>query len=234
MGTVTRPVGPLPPRVYWVRRFALLVVLVLVVVLVSVVVRAVTGSDAPAGDPPGAQSTAGAADDEGTADDAPASDADDEAAADPDTDADEPSSAPVVAESAASEGAATPECTKADIALALRSDASTYRAGADPVFTLDVTNAGEAPCLVDVTADSRELLIVSGPARVWSSADCVDPDARLLLLGPGQVDSQELTWTRERSDEKCSLKDVEAQPGTYRAAVSLLGQSTDELVFVLG
>ena len=240
MGTVTRPVGPLPPRVYWVRRIALLVVLALVVVLATVVVRAVTDSDAAAGDQPGAHSTVDAADDT----DAPTSSADDEAAddeaaddeaadAEAEAEADEPAE-PVVAESAASEGAATPECTKADIALALRSDATTYRAGADPVFTLDVTNAGDQPCLVDVTADSRELLVVSGPARVWSSADCVDPDARLLLLGPGQVDSQEITWTRVRSNEDCSLEGVEAKPGTYRATVSLLGRSTDELVFVLG
>lgn len=247
MGAVTRPVGPLPPQVYWVRRLAALVVLVLVAVIAYAVVRVATGGDEASGNDAGGTVTApaspaadgadGAAGKDGTADgdgsaddagtggdekdaaegsgDAPADDADQEATATP-------------------EGAATPECTKADVSVALRSDASTYRAKADPVFTMDVTNVSDAPCLVDVTDDTRELLIVSGPARVWSSADCGDPDARLLLLGPGQVDSQELTWPRVRSDEKCSSTDAVAAPGTYRATVSLLGRSTEELVFVLG
>ncbi len=225
MGTVTRPVGPLPPRVYWVRRLVALVVVVAVLVVAFAVVRALTGGDAAQGSDTGGEVSAapdgsgssGGADDDGDAG------ADGEAPADEEPAADD-----------APDGAATPECAKADVAVALRSDASTYAAKADPVFTMDVTNVGDAPCLVDVTDDTRELLIVSGPARVWSSADCNDPDARLLLLSPGQVDSQELTWSRVRSDEKCAASDVVAAPGTYRATLSLLGRTTDELVFVLG
>jgi hypothetical protein len=233
MGTVARPVGPLPPRVYWVRRLVALAVVVLVLVVAFAVVRAVTGGEEAQGsDASGEVSTApDGSEPADAADDAADEGAGDEAAgADGDAPADEE---PAVAADSP-EGAATPECAKEDVAVALRSDASTYAAKVDPVFTMDVTNVGEAPCLVDVTDDTRELLIVSGPARVWSSADCSDPDARLLLLGPGQVDSRELTWSRVRSDEKCAATDVVAAPGTYRATLSLLGRSTDELVFVLG
>ncbi|GHG47181.1 hypothetical protein GCM10011331_07750 [Flavimobilis marinus] len=249
MGTVTRPVGPLPPRVYWVRRLVALVVVVVVLVVAFAVVRALTAGDAAQGSDTGGEVSAapdgsgssGGADDDG---DAGAADGGADGAADGgaekgegDTDAGADGEAPADEEPAAGDapdGAATPECAKADVAVALRSDASTYAAKADPVFTMDVTNVGDAPCLVDVTDDTRELLIVSGPARVWSSADCNDPDARLLLLSPGQVDSQELTWSRVRSDEKCAASDVVAAPGTYRATLSLLGRATDELVFVLG
>lgn len=250
MGTVARPVGPLPPRVYWVRRLVALAVVVLVLVVAFAVVRAVTGGEAAQGsDASGEVSAepdgAGAADDgadeggdAGSAEGSPDGGADepagDEAAGDEPDDGDAPADEEPAAAADSPEGAATPECAKADVAVALRSDASTYAAKADPVFTMDVTNVGDAPCLVDVTDDTRELLIVSGPARVWSSADCSDADARLLLLGPGQVDSQELTWSRVRSDEKCSAKDVVAAPGTYRATLNLLGRTTDELVFVLG
>lgn len=245
MGAVTRPVGPLPPRVYWVRRLVALSVLVLVLVVAFAVVRAVTGDDAAQGSDTGGEVSAaphgsgasGGADDDGdagAADDgadggAEEDEGDEDAGADGEAPADEEPAA-----DDAPDGAATPECAKADVSVALRSDASTYAAKADPVFTMDVTNVGDAPCLVDVTDDTRELLIVSGPARVWSSADCGDPDARLLLLSPGQVDSQELTWSRVRSDEKCAASDVVAAPGTYRATLSLLGRTTDELVFVLG
>ena len=80
---------------------------------------------------------------------------------------------------------------------------------------------------------TRELVIVSGPARIWGSADCVDPKPRMLLLAAGQSDAASLTWKRVRSEPGCPTKGVEAKAGTYRATASILGKTSDEVVLVL-
>ena len=44
MSTVIRPVGPLPPRVYWVRRILLIAAVVVVVALVAAAVSKIAGA----------------------------------------------------------------------------------------------------------------------------------------------------------------------------------------------
>lgn len=66
---VLRPEGSLPPRVYWIRRAVVLLVLALVVVLAVIGVRALTGGgdgDARAEDPPAAQQPTQEETEEGT------------------------------------------------------------------------------------------------------------------------------------------------------------------------
>ena len=103
----------------------------------------------------------------------------------------------------------------------------------DVKFALEVTNTSDRSCLIDVTDKTRELVIVSGPARIWGSADCVDPKPRMLLLAAGQSDAASLTWKRVRSEPGCPTKGVEAKAGTYRATASILGKTSDEVVLVL-
>ncbi|PJI95050.1 hypothetical protein [Luteimicrobium subarcticum] len=69
-------------------------------------------------------------------------------------------------------------------------------------------------------------------AHVWSSADCAS-DQRLLLLGPGDVDTATVTWHRERSVKGCATGLGEEQVGTFRVAVTVLGVTSDPVAFTL-
>lgn len=220
MGTVLRPVGPLPPRVYWVRRLLLIGAVVLVVALVAAVVSKVAGAGEPDGatGKPAAASTSGAGDGKKVTQevkDAASGDADkggtEEA---PETPGD------------------VPACAKGDVGIKLSADGETFK-GRNVKFALEVTNTSDRSCLIDVTHKTRELVIMSGPARVWGSADCVAPEPRMLLLAAGQSDKAALTWKRVRSEPGCPTKGVEAKPGTYRATATVLGRASDEVVLVL-
>lgn len=245
VGYVRHPAGPLPARVYWIRRIAVLLALVLVIGLVVAVVSRI-GADASDGEPGSETASPTATEDPG--DDAGAEDAGSDDADGSDSGTDE---APTASDDAGSDeadagggDAAEPaaaadagtarECAPGDVQVSLASDAASYAADKDPTFAVEVSLVGDEPCLVDVNDATRELVIVSGPAHVWSSAECVEPEPRLLLLGPGQVDSQAIRWTRNRTDAACTPGLPDALPGTYRATVTLLGQQTEELVFTLG
>lgn len=254
VGYVRHPAGPLPARVYWFRRIVVLVALALVIGLAVAIVGRI-GADASDGEPDGGTAGQTATDDAGSdsdadsedaasddagSDGADSDDADDSDSAEGDgaeesdeSGSDEAESDKAEAATAEDAGAAR-ECAPGDVEVTLASDATTYSAGKDPTFAVEVALVGEDPCLVDVNDATRELVIVSGPAHVWSSAECVDPEPRLLLLGPGQVDSQAIRWTRNRTDAACTPGLPDALPGTYRATVTLLGDQTDELVFTLG
>lgn len=228
MSTVIRPVGPLPPRVYWVRRLLLIGVVVVVVALVAALVSKVAG----AGDEPGPRPTSSAG-----ADAPKGSDGKDaKGSADKDGAQGNKSSANDGATKDGAESAAgsgdIPACAKGDVAIDLSAEGETFK-GRNVKFALEVTNTSDRSCLVDVTDKTRELVIVSGPARIWGSADCVDPEPRMLLLAAGQADSASLTWKRVRSEPGCPTKGVEAKPGTYRATASILGKKSEELVIVL-
>ncbi|NKX92386.1 hypothetical protein HF995_03710 [Sanguibacter hominis ATCC BAA-789] len=225
MSTVIRPVGPLPPRVYWVRRLLLIAAVVVVVALVAAAVSKIAG----AGDAPTAKPTVSAAATEpsgsGGKDGQPAGGTDEKPA---DQSAEEP-----VKDGAESGGSGdVPACAQEDVGITLSADGETFQ-GRNVKFALEVTNTSDRSCLIDVTDKTRELVIVSGPARIWGSADCVDPKPRMLLLAAGQSDTASLTWKRVRSEPGCPTKGVEAKAGTYRATASILGKTSDEVVLVL-
>lgn len=236
MSSVIRPVGPLPPRVYWVRRLVLIGVVVVVVALVAALVSKVAG----AGEQPVTKPTATVGADEPKGSDGKdgkgSGDKDtskDDKAADEDGDQkDDGAKDEAGAESTAAGSGDIPACAKEDVTIGLSADGETFK-GRNVKFALEVTNTSERSCLIDVTDKTRELVIVSGPARVWGSADCVDPEPRMLLLAAGQADSSSLTWKRVRSEPGCPTKGVEAKPGTYRATASILGKKSKELVIVL-
>ncbi|MGO1315917.1 MAG: hypothetical protein ACTMIR_02605 [Cellulomonadaceae bacterium] len=238
MGTLRHPAGPLPARVYWVRRLLVLgVVLAVLVAVIALVGR--LGADAAPGAADGATPSAqgdGAGGDAagGDATEGEAAEGEADAAATAEGEATEGDGDGTADEAAETQAAGVPrECTAADMAVSLVSDASTYPAGQNPVFTVEVRAVGDEPCLVDVSDAARALVIVSGSAHVWSSAECREVAARTVLLAPEQVDAQTISWDRTRTDGQCERELPVATAGTYRASVELLGARTDELVLVL-
>ena len=204
MSTVLRPVGPQPERVYWIRRLAVLAACVVVGALLGIVWSLVSGGPGDAAEP----GTAGVDVAEGVTDDV----------------------------AAAPEGASSGPvaCTAAEIALVLTSNARSYPAPGQPVLSVAITNVGTASCTLDAADAAREIVITSGSDRIWSSADCPAEAAPTpLLLDPGARWAVDVTWPRARSAEGCALGLAEPRPGTYTAAVSWLGATSDPVVFDL-
>ncbi len=197
MSNLLRPVGPLPPRVYWVRRLVVLVVAVLVVIVTAtIVVKIIGGGSNSAADGGPAKSSADA--------------------------------------TAKKNASGTPvDCTKDDIGLTLSASGTTFVSGQQPTFSVEVSNIGEMPCLVDVNAETLSVDVVSGKDEIWSSSFCVKAKSELLLIGGDDVHKATKEWDRMRNDKKCSKQDVAAKPGTYRAVASLRGAKSKELVFTL-
>lgn len=220
MGTVLHPVGPQPPRVYWIRRAAVLVALALVGLLLGVGWWLVFGRGGDGGSAGADGSAAGAttaeADAQGDADaDAGAG------AADAGPPAEEPSG-PVA-------------CAPADLTVALTVDGRAYPAGTVPTFVLAVTNAGATSCTLDANEANREVLITSGADRIWSSLDCLGASVEAIqLLDVGARYEATIAWSRVRSAEGCPADLAEPRPGTYSAIATILGATSASAVFDLG
>jgi len=127
-------------------------------------------------------------------------------------------------------------CAAEDLQLALSADAQSYPAGAQPVFTLTVTNTSTESCTVDVGEASREIRITSGTDRVWSSRDCAaDAAEQLLLLSASTAaDPIAVTWPVVRSAEGCTEGlPAPGRPGTYHTVATLVGAESEDVVFSL-
>lgn len=213
MSTVLHPVGPNPPRVYWVRRAVVLVAIALVVALAALAVWAFALRDDGAVDAAGTEGAAGSnasVDGEQPADDA--------------------------AEEGDQADDATPgDCTAADLELSVTPDAALYPADVAPVLQVAVANVGSAPCTVDAGDASRQVVISSGTDRIWASQDCATSEtaSRQLLLDVGARDSVDITWARVRSAQECAPELPATRAGTYQVVATLLGASSAPAVFGL-
>jgi len=211
MAGLMQPVGPEPPVVYWVRRGAVLLVL-LTLVLGAWWLLGSRSSAAP-----------------GTATD-PASATDDGVAVE-ETDPNAP-----VDEALATPGEPT-DCTDSAIEVTATTDSSTYRVGQqDPVLTLTITNVGEVPCYRDIGPKANELEITSGGYHVWSSDDCSTSDeSSVTLMAPDQQAVSSLTWNSRLSQKGCpdEGKGRKAKAGRYEVVGRNLSVSSDGTPFAL-
>jgi hypothetical protein len=126
-------------------------------------------------------------------------------------------------------------CGEGSLSITLTADHRTYAAGANPVFTVLLTNTSDTSCVVDAGEASRGILITSGSDRIWSSLDCPAKQnaERTLLLPAGGRDESAVTWTRIRSAEGCTDGLPAPRPGTYTAVASVAGVSSTAAVFEL-
>ncbi len=195
LDALLRPVGPLPPRAYWVRRTVVLVVAIVLVLLLAKACSGGSSSDRATTRRTAAAPTATAA--AGVAPTGQAS-----------TVAPTPSAtAPVTA----------PACEDRVLRLAAAPAAAVYPAGAPPVLTMSVTNTGAAACSRDLGPAQRGFVITSGADRIWSSTDCAPVTPAPGVLLPGKAEGLRLSWDRHRSVTGCPMPQAQplAQPGTY-------------------
>jgi hypothetical protein len=190
-----RPVGPLPVLVYWWRRAVALSALILFIVLFA---WACGGSSTKK---PPARTTGGGP--QATR-----------------------SATPSHSASAAPTGS-TPACAGADLAVSADMTASTYPGGAPPQVEVTVVDNGSAACTLDLGANAVVVTVTSGQVRNWSNADCGTKTPNLVVLSPGTSKKTTIAWDRHRSDPECksTVTSLLASPGTYVAAVTVLGKT---------
>lgn len=203
---VLHPVGPEPASTYWFRR----VVVVLVVVVALLGLRACVRSDSP--------KTAGHV--------APTS-----------TPTATPSPSPSTTASTTPGPTGTPApagtCADADLKLVVSTDESTYPVGGTPTFTMVVTNTSAAPCTRDLGPTAVSFLVVSGPARQWSSDDCQPATGhKPTVLSPGKAtQAAQITWSGKTSRVGCPTPRQPADAGTYQVSGSVGTLTSARVVF---
>ena len=221
MPALTR--GPLPPRVYWVRR---LLVLGTAVALVFGIGRLLTGgSDGSSGDDTATQVAAGTT----------------PTVSDPATDlvpSSTPSSTPGRNGSPSADPTPTlaePEgaCDGTDVAITPKvKDAI---AGRDVTIVLQLRTLESEACTWRVDRNALTVSITSGKDHIWSSRQC--PRAipvRDVVVRQAVTTNVGVTWTQaRRSDDGCTRYTGWALPGWYHVTAAALGGEPSDLQFQL-
>jgi hypothetical protein len=202
-----RPVGSLPPRIYWRRRAVLLAILGAVILLLALTVRALgaRGNGAQAGASTSVVSRTTAAG-PSTSTNSPA-----------------PSSAPATHSTAAGSSPVIVACAAGQLAIAATTDKPTYKIGDQPVVALQVTNTGLLPCSEALGDAQIEFRIYNGAARVWGSHDCkIDQTPDVETLPVNSTVSKTVTWSGYSSETNCGVRQ-RVGAGTYTLSAYLAG-----------
>lgn len=196
---------PTPQYVYWIRRGVALAIVIAVLSLVAWAVTALVGLVAGSDDTNESN--------EGASNAAPKDSKDG-------TDKGEPA-----------QENSPKTCDPASISMALTSERTSVAVGASMPFTLDLTNDGEADCILDVSPEQTSITIFSGEDRIWSNSDCDDSGTKALFMERKAKTSTGSSWNGERSNEKCDQGLPKVKAGTYRALAEYKKSVSNELVF---
>jgi len=221
MPALTR--GPLPARVYWVRRMLLLGTALLLVFGIARLLG--NGSDGSSGDDQAAQVAA-----DTSAPSSPTfSDPTAPSATPPKQDkkkTKEPDPTPTLA-------APSGECAGSDVAVTPLVENAV--AGRDVLVVLQLRTMESAACTWRVGPDTLAMSITSGPDDVWSSRNCPKAiPAREVVVRSAVTTNVEVTWIdAKRSDEGCTRFAGWAMPGWYHVTAAALGGEPSDVQFEL-
>ncbi|HSE10710.1 MAG TPA: hypothetical protein VLB29_18750 [Nocardioidaceae bacterium] len=220
--SVARPRGPLPARVYWVRR-----VLVLVVVcgLVFGIGRLLGGGSGGAVEPSAQPASA-----VGSGDPSPSAVSTADAQS---TVAPRPDGKPAKTRTRVPLAMPTGPCQDEDVRVVPTLEENAY-AGGDIRLTLRLTTIVSPACTWEVSAESVAVKLTSGSDRIWSTQDCpgVVPEVPVVLRDR-KVTLVDLTWSGRRSDSDCSRTTQWAEPGYYHVAAAAMGSDPTSQQFQL-
>ena len=126
------------------------------------------------------------------------------------------------------------DCVPSALLVEATTDSSTYRVGAKPVLTVTIENRGSVACLRDVGPKANELKIESGGYHVWSSDDCSDSNkSRVVTLEPGDKVVSTITWNGKLSQKGCPDISTSAKDGRYVVIGRNLKVTSDPTPFAL-
>ncbi|CUR54455.1 conserved exported hypothetical protein [metagenome] len=217
MSSVTRPRGPLPARVYWVRR---LLVLGLAFVLVFTLARVLGGSS------DGKSSTDGAA----------AQAAAQTTSSAPPALTYGPTAAPTKKKTGKPKPPPLPEPDGAcrDDEVVVQPVLKAPQGGGDVTIRLDVYSNDSQACTFTVSPSTVVVKLVSGKDFIWSSQECPKslPDVEVIARRtvPGKAN---VVWSGRRSDTDCRKSTDWARPGWYHAVGAALGGEATDVQFEL-
>jgi hypothetical protein len=220
MPALTR--GPLPARVYWVRRLMVLGTAVLLVVAIGRLLGG--GSDGSSGPDKAAQVGADISS-------KPSADL-----SDLPTQASITSSGPAKKPTRTKTPLAQPEgpCANEDVAITPSVDQAV--GGRDVPIVLQLRSRTADACTWRVSPDTVTVNITSGKDRIWTSRDC--PAAirtRDVIVRKAVTADVTLIWTQaKRSDsDGCTRFTGWAMPGWYHVTAAALGGEPSDLQFEL-
>ncbi|MBB4920437.1 hypothetical protein ACFY19_14820 [Streptosporangium saharense] len=125
-------------------------------------------------------------------------------------------------------------CDPSDLVLDMRGRSEVYAGGNRPQFIVTLVNTSEVMCTADVGARALEVRITSGDDRIWSSADCVSGEIQeIYRLDRGIPYVRQIEWDRHRSGGDCSAQRATAKAGTYVAVVRTPDLKSHKAVFHL-
>lgn len=232
MSAVTKPRGPLPPRVYWTRRVLALVLALLVVFGASRLLggepvdpkrpvaqpAAASRSSAVPGPTPDAQPTSPATEEvkrpaRGTK--APSKQGKQPA---------KPKKTPLAAPSG--------PCAESDILVSPAVEGAV--AGRDVVMALNLSTKSTPACTWEVSAENLVVRLTSGDDAIWTTQHC--PGAvptQNLVVRKEHLTKVNVRWSGQRSDEDCSRTTAWAEPGWYHVSSAALGGDPADKQFEL-
>jgi hypothetical protein len=250
MSTVLQPRGPLPARVYWVRR---LLVLAVLIGLLGVIGMTVASGGSPDGTEAGGATqsstsptnpgetrtnptrvTAGPTD---TATKTAGDRTRGPDGADPTQRKTSPDARPRNDKQSATP-AATPTplaeptgpCDPAEVLLeiSVRDSAS----GEPNSATLSFTSTTTPACTIGLTAETLEIQVTSGSDIVWSSSDCsAKLPARQVVARLDPPATYPFTWSGHRSTQSCGGPGEVVVEGGYYLRAGLIGGEPAEAYF---
>jgi hypothetical protein len=125
-------------------------------------------------------------------------------------------------------------CPAGDVVISLMAAQYSYGAQVVPEFEVAIVSTATQTCTFDVGAKSVQLIIKSGPARVWGSSDCAaGGGSQPAELTRGVPTVLRISWDRRTSVPGCRIARAPALPGTYTATAYSGQLSSNTLVFVL-
>ncbi|NLU62613.1 hypothetical protein HCA61_10075 [Rhodococcus sp. HNM0563] len=247
------PNGPLPPEIYWRRRVLAIVVAVVVLALVIWAVLAFTGGDDPETEPAASGTTMSettATTPDGSGVEAGAETGSDDSGSDtagsgssnssnassgsstPSGGAESDEADPDAPTTPVSASTAPGQCSDQSLAVRVTAGEPNYQVGAEPEFTIVITNIGTSSCERDLGAGLQQVLVytLDGNQRVWANTDCFpDSTADVRSLRPGDQAAFSVRWSGTTSEPGCATPREPVQPGAYTVVGQLGGlRSTPE------
>ena len=230
-----RPSGPLPPRIYWVRRLFALAVLIVAIAILWWCVQKVTGSADDSGSTakPSADTGTGLAGNSDSGEETPG-------AGQPTNSAAQEPAGGAQTNDPTKQGhkhkkkpppiAPTGACDVAEVGMTIAVE--DVKAGASTPIKLLMTGEPGTACTQAITPSTLVLRVTSGDDVVWTSDDC--PDKLLaaeVVVRARPAGVYVFDWTGHRLTGSCAGTGALAKPGGYWVEAALIGADSHKAFF---
>jgi hypothetical protein len=109
-------------------------------------------------------------------------------------------------------------CPAGAVVLSLFSSQGSYATGQTPQFQIDVVSTATDSCTFDIGARHVVLQVSQGKDVVWTSAQCAEGTASLVVtLHRGVPTIVPMTWNGRHSSAGCPVPGAAARKGSYTA-----------------